>query len=63
MMCSYRRRPFLSKSLESTLIKLLRSLDFYDEEGRQKIAIGKTFVLLLLCAATGPFFLALPEEH
>lgn len=28
------------RPLESTLIKLLRSLDFYDDIGRTKIAIG-----------------------
>ena len=35
-----RRRPFLVKALENTLIKLILSLEFYDEEGRQKIAIA-----------------------
>ena len=35
-----RRRPFLVKSLENTLIKLILSLEFYDQEGRQKIAIA-----------------------
>lgn len=35
-----RRRPFLIRPLENTLIKLLRSLDFYDEPGRVKIAMG-----------------------
>jgi hypothetical protein len=35
-----RRRPFLIRPLENTLIKLLRSLDFYDDEGRTKIAIA-----------------------
>ena len=35
-----RRRPFLIRPLENTLIKLLRSLDFYDEAGRTKIAMG-----------------------
>jgi len=35
-----RRRPFLIRPLENTLIKLLRSLDFYDELGRSKIAMG-----------------------
>ncbi|KAK9825641.1 hypothetical protein WJX81_003224 [Elliptochloris bilobata] len=35
-----RRRPFLIRPLENTLIKLLRSLDFYDEAGRTKIAMA-----------------------
>eukprot|EP00891_Asterochloris_glomerata_P001856 jgi/Astpho2/1856/Aster-00382 len=35
-----RRRPFLIKALESTLSKLLKSLDFYDEDARQKVAIA-----------------------
>ncbi len=36
-----RKRPFLIRPLENTLIKLLKSLDFYDELGRDKIAIGE----------------------
>ena len=36
----HRKRPFLVRPLENTLIKLLKSLDFYDESGREKIAIG-----------------------
>lgn len=35
-----RRRPFLVKSLENTLIKLILSMEFYDDQGRKKIAIG-----------------------
>lgn len=35
-----RRRPFLIKSLENTLSKLLKSLDFYDNAARHKVAIG-----------------------
>eukprot|EP00884_Botryococcus_braunii_P005038 jgi/Botrbrau1/14535/Bobra.0212s0002.1 len=35
-----RRRPFLVRPLENTLIKLLKSLDFYQDEGRKKIAIA-----------------------
>jgi hypothetical protein len=35
-----RRRPFLIKALENTLIKLIMSMEFFDEEGRKKIAIG-----------------------
>ena len=36
----HRRRPFLIKSLENTLSKLLKSLDFYDNAARHKVAIG-----------------------
>ncbi len=36
-----RKRPFLIRPLENTLIKLLKSLDFYDSLGRDKIAIGE----------------------
>jgi hypothetical protein len=35
-----RRRPFLVQRLEEVLKKLLTSLEFFDEDGRQKIAIG-----------------------
>ncbi|KAK9908637.1 hypothetical protein WJX75_000787 [Coccomyxa subellipsoidea] len=35
-----RKRPFLIRPLENTLIKLLKSLDFYNDEGRIKIAIA-----------------------
>ena len=35
-----RRRPFLVKALENTLSKLILSLEFYDEEGRKKVAIA-----------------------
>lgn len=38
---SRRKRPFLIRPLENTLIKLLKSLDFYNDEGRIKIAIGE----------------------
>lgn len=37
----HRRRPFLIRALENTLVKLIMSLEFYDEAGRQKIAIGE----------------------
>ncbi len=37
----HRRRPFLIRALENTLVKLILSLEFYDEAGRQKIAIGE----------------------
>lgn len=43
----YRRRPFLIKSLENTLSKLLKSLDFYDNAARHKVAIGMSRLLLL----------------
>ena len=39
-MCSRRRRPFLIRPLENTLVKLILSLEFYSQEGRQKIAVG-----------------------
>jgi hypothetical protein len=35
-----RRRPFLVKGLENTLNKFILSLEFYDEAGRKKIAVG-----------------------
>lgn len=35
-----RRRPFLIRGLENTLVKLLLSLEFFDEAGRRKIATG-----------------------
>lgn len=35
-----RRRPFLVRGLENTLVKLLLSLEFFDEAGRRKIAIA-----------------------
>lgn len=35
-----RRRPFLVQRLEEVLKKLLTSLEFFDEEGRKKIAVG-----------------------
>jgi len=37
----FRRRPFLVKGLEATLNKFILSLEFYDEDGRKKIAIGE----------------------
>lgn len=42
-----RRRPFLVKALENTLIKLLLSLEFYEEGDRKKLAIAlaRCFVL------------------
>ena len=35
-----RRRPFLVQRLEEVLKKLLTSLEFFDDDGRRKIAIG-----------------------
>jgi hypothetical protein len=35
-----RRRPFLIRPLENTLVKLILSLEFYSQAGRQKIAIS-----------------------
>ena len=40
LVCFGRRRPFLIRPLENTLVKLILSLEFYSQEGRQKIAIG-----------------------
>jgi hypothetical protein len=39
-----RRRPFLVKGLEATLNKFILSLEFYDEEGRKKIAMAAAMV-------------------
>ena len=39
-----RKKPFLVKSLESTLCKLLRQLEFFDEEGKTKLAIATALV-------------------
>ena len=52
----HRRRPFLIKSLENTLAKLLKSLDFYDADARHKVAIGEMpafnlFILLVLATS------------
>lgn len=35
-----RRRPFLVRSLEQTLVKLALTLEFYDEAGKRKIAMA-----------------------
>lgn len=35
-----RRRPFLIRALENTLVKLILSLEFYSQDGRNKIAMG-----------------------
>lgn len=35
-----RRRPFLVKALENVLQKFVMGMEFYDDEGRRKIAIG-----------------------
>lgn len=37
-----RRRPFLVKGLEATLNKFILSLEFYDEQGRKKIATSES---------------------
>lgn len=34
------------RPLENTLIKLIKSLDFYQDEGRKKIAIGRVLMIL-----------------
>ena len=55
MSCLMRRkRPFLIRPLENTLIKLLKSLDFYDELGRDKIAIGARLSSSNTCAICKP---------
>ena len=36
-----RRRPFLVRGIENTLIKLLLSTEFFDELNRKKIGIGE----------------------
>lgn len=36
-----RRRPFLIRALENTLVKLILSLEFYSQDGRKKIAMGE----------------------
>lgn len=38
---AHRRRPFLIRKFENTLIKLLLSMDFYDEAGKRKLGIGE----------------------
>eukprot|EP00210_Caulerpa_lentillifera_P009685 g9240.t1 len=40
-----RRRPFLVKNLENVLVKLLKSLEFFDESARAKLAIATSLVL------------------
>jgi len=39
-----RKKPFLVKGLESTLVKLLRQLEFFDDEGKTKLAIATALV-------------------
>jgi len=39
-----RRRPFLVKNLENVLVKLLMSLEFFDDLSRQKLAIATSLV-------------------
>lgn len=47
-----RRRAFLIRGLENTLTKFLLSLEFYDEVGRQKIAISEWHALAVpICLA------------
>lgn len=36
-----RRRPFLVKALENVLQKFVMGMEFYDDAGRTKIAIGQ----------------------
>ncbi|GAX74543.1 hypothetical protein CEUSTIGMA_g1992.t1 [Chlamydomonas eustigma] len=42
-----RRRPFLVRGLENTLIKLLLTTEFFDEENRRKIGIAMALVFSL----------------
>merc|ERR1711976_716988 len=39
-----RRRPFLIKSLENTMCKFLKSLEFFDSSGRKKISIANALI-------------------
>ena len=43
------------KSLENTLSKLLKSLDFYDGDARHKVAIGRA-THLRLCIHAAKFY-------
>lgn len=36
-----RRRPFLIRGLENTMIKLLLSAEFFDDSNRRKLGIGE----------------------
>ncbi len=54
--CFHRRRPFLIRPLENTLVKLILSLEFYSQEGRQKIAIGAHLPRFLMCSAPVPVY-------
>lgn len=47
-----RRRPFLVQRLEAVLKKLLTSLEFFDDDGRKKIAIGGPVILCLVIMLT-----------
>lgn len=42
-----RRRPFLNKSLENTLIKFILTLEFYDDAARNKLATALAVVFAL----------------
>lgn len=42
-----RRRPFLIRALENTLVKLILSLEFYSQDGRQKIAMAMARIFVL----------------
>jgi hypothetical protein len=39
-----RKKPFLVKGLEATLVKLLRQLEFFDQDGKKKLAIATALV-------------------
>lgn len=42
-----RRRPFLIRALENTLVKLILSLEFYSQDGRKKIAMAMARIFVL----------------
>lgn len=39
-----RRRPFLTRGLENTLIKLLLTSEFFDEDTRKRIGICESII-------------------
>lgn len=49
------------RPLENTLIKLLKSLDFYQDEGRTKIAIGESQLNLFLSPMKRPVLLDMTQ--
>ena len=45
------RKPFLVQRLEEVLKKLLNSLEFFDDDGRRKIAIGARYSSMVAMGA------------